>query len=532
MTEVQLDRSNRFLLISAKPAPNGGLHLGHLAGPYLRQDMLRRHYLSRGASVTVVGGTDPIDSFIALRAAQDGRTPDEVAHDCFARIRADFAAHDIVYDAFIDPLSPRWRERYTASFAEVLARARANGRLLTQSAPFPFRGAGGPGASGAWLCGECPDCGAGVSGYFCEDCGAHFEPSLVRAPRLRFPDRELVFQPESDHFFDISDPEARLASLALLGVPGELRAVVARHFGAGRTRIRMSEPSDWGVPLEPGSRQRYFGHGLLYAYCRLLGDLHRELTGDMGHPFDAGSPVTSVNLFGIDNTVSHMVNIQAVGEEVAGWKGFDGFVVNRFLSLEGRKISTSARHLIAAADLTDGCGLESDGVRFTLATMSPTHAEVDLSTEEFARIYNEVFRTELCRVVAAATTELADTPASAPTPGVTERFEGVFRRVCAGHRFARYDPAEQVATVRAWLATPPPAGSPDRYGWLKALALLLYPIAPRIAGWMWRSLGAEGDPRYAAFRLPARPRPQGPPPIPDPARAALLRAAIPETSTP
>ncbi|MFI9627976.1 class I tRNA ligase family protein [Streptomyces sp. NPDC052042] len=527
MVKLALDGSDRYLFISAKPAPNGGVHLGHLAGPYLRQDMLRRHYRSRGAAVTVVCGTDPVDSFIALRAVQDGRDPDQVAHGYFAQIQSDFAAHDIVFDAFIDPLSDDWRERYVASFAEVLAHAKTAGRLRVDTVPFPFRGKDGPGASGAWLCGGCPDCGAGVSGYFCEDCGAHFDPSEVRAPRLRFPGEDLVFEPSADSFFDIADPDARLASLARIGVPEQLRAVVARQFGAGRTRIRLTEPSEWGIPVEPGARSRYFGHGLLYGYCRLLGDLYREVTGDRVHPFDAESSVTSVNLFGIDNTVSHMVNIQAVGEEVAGWKGFDGFVVNRFLRLEGRKISTSARHLIQAADLTGSCGLESDGIRFTLAATSPTHTEVDLHVEDFVRTYNEVFVDSVCRAVVAEAEELRGEPAIAPSEEITRRFEEVFTRVCDGHRFPVYDPAEQVRTVLDWMATRSGAGPTDRYGRLKGLALLLYPISPRLATWAWRSLGADGEPAYAAYARPTVPRPVDSPPVPPYANPQRLRAAIP-----
>ncbi|MEU5878733.1 class I tRNA ligase family protein [Spirillospora sp. NPDC047279] len=522
-----LDRHDRFLLIPAKPAPNGDLHIGHLGGPYLRQDMLRRHYLSRGASVTVVGGTDPVDSFIALRAAQDGRDPGEVAADHFERIRTDFAACDIVFDAFIDPLSPHWRDRYSASFDEVLARADASGRLRSDTVPFPFRGDGGPAASGAWLCGACPDCGAGVAGYFCEDCGAHFEPSEVREPRPRFPGRDLVFLAEPDYFFDIADPGALLASLARLGVPGDLRAVVARQFRAGRTRVRLSEPSEWGVPLEPGSRRRYFGHGLLYGYCRLLGDLYRDLSGDPVHPFDAGSPVTAVNLFGIDNTVSHLVNIQAVGEETEGWKGFDAFVVNRFLLLEGSKISTSARHLVRARDLVGRCGMESDGVRFALAATSPTRAEVDLRADDVVRVHNDVLLARVCRAMTQVAEEIQGTPAAGATAEVTARFEEVFARVCEGHRFAVYDPAEQVANVLEWLAARPPAGDPGGQGWLKALALLLYPITPRLAVWAWRSAGGDGDPAYAAYRWPTEPRRHAPPPVPAPVAAARIRTAIP-----
>ena len=350
MKAFQLTPDQKFLLISAKPAPNGGLHLGHIAGPYLRQDMLRRHYQMRGASVSVIGGTDPIDSFVSLRATQDDSRPASVAQRYYQQIVSDYASYDIHLDDFIDPLSPAWRERYLACFAEVVERTQNDGLAIEQVRNFPFFVAQpDQGASGASLCGTCPDCHDAVSGYFCEACGAHFEPDEVGNPTPRAGKGEIAFAPVPDWFFNVQDPAALLASLAQMGVSAPIKAIVERQFQKGRNTVRLTERSDWGIPTGDEEDRRYFGHGLLYGYCRLLGRRYMEISGDPVNPFDQGSNVTSVNLFGIDNTVSHMVNIQAIGHDVAGWKGFDAFVVNRFYLLEGKKFSTSARHLIWGA---------------------------------------------------------------------------------------------------------------------------------------------------------------------------------------
>lgn len=500
MQDFQLSDSDRFLLISAKPAPNGGLHLGHIAGPYLRQDMLRRHYMSRGARVTVVGGTDPIDSFISLRAMQDDAVPDGVAQHYFEQIQRDFRNFDIHYDAFIDPLSPQWSEHYAASFAEVVEHAARSGGLEERSQPFPFVQGQQRGASGAWLCGFCPDCDAGVSGYFCESCGAHFEPVEVRSARLRIAGLELEFRPETDLFFAVRKPRQLLDSLQRIGVSAPLRAVVERQFERGRTRVRLSEHTDWGVPMEAGSARKYFGHGLLYGYCRLLGRIYQQISGDAGNPFDAGSAVTSVNLFGIDNTVSHMVNIQAIGEEVDGWKGFDGFVVNRFYLLEGKKFSTSARHLIWASDLIEVSGAHSDAVRFVISATSPTHAERDLRIGDFLHWYNTVFIDGLCAPLLAVLDQLGGDTALLPDPDVIAQFAPLWARACEGHAFERYDPAEQVQFVLDWaqrgqaFAT---SSAPAAYAWLKTMALLVYPITPRLATTIWQRLGEDGEPNLA-----------------------------------
>lgn len=508
IAQFQLTQAQRFLLISAKPAPNGGLHLGHIAGPYLRQDMLRRHYQLRGASVTVVGGTDPVDSFISLRAAQDDSQPTGVAQRYYQQIVQDFASYDIHLDAFIDPLSAPWRERYVASFAEVVARAQANGRAVERTRAFPFfAGQGERGASGAWSCGQCPDCGVGVSGYFCENCGAHFDPHEIVAPQARSGSGQLHFRPVDDLFFEVRNPEALLASLATMEVAPPLRAIVARQFARGRNLVRLSERSDWGIPIGSDVGRRYFGHGLLYGYCRLLGELYMEHSGDPVHPFDAASEVTSVNLFGIDNTVSHMVNIQAIGAEVDGWKGFDAFVVNRFYLLEGKKFSTSARHLIWAHELIHATGADSDAVRFVISASSPSTEERDLRVDEFLRCYNDVYVGTLQRRIVEDLAALDGTTCAGLDPTVQQHFAPLWHAACEGHRFAAYAPEEQVALILNWLRLRAEldADGPDALAsWLRCMVLLLYPVAPRLAGWAWTALGFEGLPQLALAGQAAR----------------------------
>lgn len=504
MKNHSLSSNDRFLLICAKPAPNGGLHLGHIAGPYLRQDMLRRHYALRGASVATIGGTDPVDSFIALRATQDDQRPDHVAAQYFEQIRQDFASYDIHFDAFIDPLAPEWRDRYIGCFADVVDRVVADGRAEEETRDFPFVQGEDRGASGAWLCGECPDCGLGVSGYFCESCGAHFEPDEVVRPTLRG-GGAMAFAPTKDIFFRLRDTDGLVESLERMGVAPPLRAIVSRQFERGRARVRLTERSDWGIPVDKAGVRRFFGHGLLYGYCRLLGEVYNEVTGESVNPFDAASDVISINLFGIDNTVSHMVNIQAIGHETDGWKGFDGFVVNRFYLLEGKKFSTSARHLVWAQDLIHTAGADADGVRFVISAGSPTHAERDLKVDEFLHQYNDVFLRKIRARVGMDVSALHGHIAAAPHEAVAARFESLWTRACEGHVFAAYAPEEQVELLLAWMdARTTFADRPETlHAWLKCLCLLLYPIAPRLGAWTWTALGLPGLPSLSTIDVSA-----------------------------
>lgn len=536
MIRNHLDSSSRYILISAKPAPNGGLHLGHIAGPYLRQDMLRRHYQMRGATVHVVGGTDPIDSFIALRASQVESGPDAVAVRYFAQIEQDFNSLDIHFDAFIDPLSDRWRDQYRACFADVVERAVAEDRVATVQQDFPFFPGSEQGASGAWICGLCPDCACSVSGYFCEACGAHFDPSMILEPVLRGTSERPDFRAREDLFFPVTDPSGLLSSLKAMGVPDSLRAIVERHFENGRSMIRLSERSQWGVPIDendPAKELRYFGHGLLYGYCRLLGDVYCRISDDPVNPFDSNSTVTSVNLFGVDNTVSHMVNIQAIGHEIEGWKGFDGFVVNRFYLLEGRKFSTSARHLIWVHDLVETAGADSDSVRFTIAATSPTWAERNLRVDEVLHWCNEIFGKQIRDRVTQDIHRLSGSEFVVPDHATLDAFAAVWDRICEGHAFPVYAPEEQVELILSWLNARPSPDSADAVAlstWLRCLLITLYPVVPRFASWAWTSLGLDGSPSLMRLLCPASVAPVSWPQRPAELTEAALHSAMPDTA--
>ncbi|HMG57345.1 MAG TPA: class I tRNA ligase family protein, partial [Kofleriaceae bacterium] len=110
----------RFLLIGSKPATNGGLHLGHVGGPYLRMDILRRHLLRQGHDARVVFGSDPHDSYVTLMAKASGQHPLEVAARFHAQIVEDLRSLHIHTDAIINPTAQPWSDRHLAAYRGLL----------------------------------------------------------------------------------------------------------------------------------------------------------------------------------------------------------------------------------------------------------------------------------------------------------------------------------------------------------------------------------------------------------------------------
>ena len=75
-----------ILIGGAWPYANGSLHIGHIAG-LLPGDVLARYHRAIGDNVYFVSGSDCHGTPVALRARQEGRTPQEVSdlyHEEFA----------------------------------------------------------------------------------------------------------------------------------------------------------------------------------------------------------------------------------------------------------------------------------------------------------------------------------------------------------------------------------------------------------------------------------------------------------------
>ncbi len=71
--------ARRWLLIPMQPTPNGRLHLGHGAGPYLRADVIARAPRRDGDDVQIITGTDAHENWVLADGLTSGHTPSRPA---------------------------------------------------------------------------------------------------------------------------------------------------------------------------------------------------------------------------------------------------------------------------------------------------------------------------------------------------------------------------------------------------------------------------------------------------------------------
>lgn len=511
MSPIAREPTRDYFLMPIPPTPNGRLHLGHMAGPYLRMDMLGRHLRSRGHRVTVVSGSDGFDSYVVWKGQQQDRAAEAVVREYHAQIEQDLAALDIEVHDFLNVVDGPLAERHAEAARATVAALVAQGSTVTVVEKVPYCPATDRYIVGAWLVGNCPACDAGSAGYFCEACGAHFKPEAMRNPRPRLGDAPIEWRDVESLFLRISDVDRVLAHNRQAGASSDMIAVIQRYLAAEGPFFRLTAPGRWGVswPADRWGNPRVLFEGG-WEYSLSCGSRAAEQVG-VAHPMRATSGVTTAVSFGIDNAILLLFGSTALMQALPGHKPFDHILTNYFYSLQGAKFSTSRLHVIWTSDIVDKTPATSDAVRYFLARENPEHGPANFAIEQFVACVNDRLVAGLQTAVEGA---LAALPPRAPAPPSAEligRIEDAVAQLARALDPHAVTVAAAVRVIEAWVDARSGAGadarSPgDSYAWLACLAYLTAPVMPRFAAALWHALGHDGPVLRERLLVGAAPR--------------------------
>lgn len=483
-----------YVLIPVMPTPNGPLHLGHVAGPFLKMDMLARHLRRNGAKVALVSATDPYETHVLPRADEQGKPVEQICADYHRAISDCLKALDIRYDAFLNPLDQPYRARLHGITREVLADLDGQGLLRAYKEPVHVSSQTGRIIVGSRIVGTCPSCGIEMGGYHCEACGMEVSPRDLISPRAEPTDTTVKASERASVFLE-GDIQTLTQRMLEMRVPADIRRIAERFMRTSGGKVRLSNPGEWGEPW-PDARADapsvVFTYTALFMLSVLCGEVAQEILALGCNPFDSGSGTLNVTSFGFDNTVPFCVGVETLAQHSHRYRGFDRYLTNFFYTLDGRKFSTSRQHCIWADQAVRELNASSDVLRYFLAKTSPESGSSDFSRESFEALRR----------------------------AVEPRLGQMRSAVDAGHREDAVDPyADELARLVAdmdaafdvdhfslqaatrnidrWLALEWQHQATSQY--VRGFCVLAYPVMPEIASTLWTKLGYEGPPRYAAL---------------------------------
>jgi methionyl-tRNA synthetase len=346
----------RMLVFCPPPTPNGGLHLGHLSGPYVRADMLVRALGSMGRGARYITGTDDHQSYVAAVARLRGAEPAEVAVAEGDAIMATLHAAGIGCDRLVRPLAdPGHADRIREQFARVTS----SPAVSEEERETAYCAQCGLSLYQAFARGSCARCGEASDGEICEACGRPNEARELTGLRCRICGEPAGTRPERALWLDLDFYADQLRDyLQRSYTSPDLQALVERLLAEGLPAYRLTRSSEWGIALGEGQ--------VLDAWA----DLALTFLDAARAEFEQDGPGAITLFLGYDNSFYYAVLLPVLAF-AAGLADHlpTAFVTNQFLHLDDQKFSTSRGHAVWADEALAAAG--PDATRLALLRNAP-----------------------------------------------------------------------------------------------------------------------------------------------------------------
>ncbi len=374
-----------ILIGGAWPYANGSLHIGHIAA-LLPGDVLARYHRARGDRVYFVSGSDCHGTPVAVRAKKEGRTPQEISgfyHEEFVRC---FEKLGFSYDCYTRTSDERHKSFVRAFHARLYQSDLVYERESPQAYCEKCQGF----LADRFVTGICPKCGKETRGDQCDDCGAVLEPENLIKPVCAVCGSDVTFRRSRHLYIAISKLEKELR--ALVENAGSWRknavAFTNRYIDEGLRDRALTRDLEWGidVPLE-GYEEKS-----IYIWAEnVLGYLSASKCAaeERGTDFGAlwGEDAKHYYVHGKDNIPFHTIILPALLiANDGGWHLPDQIVSSEYLTLEGRKISTSQDYAIWVKDIVDR--YDPDSIRYYFLANGPEKKDADFSWREYVNSHN------------------------------------------------------------------------------------------------------------------------------------------------
>ena len=357
-----------ILIGGAWPYANGSLHIGHIAG-LLPGDVLARYHRAIGDQVYFVSGSDCHGTPVAIRAKQENKTPQEISdfyHEEFAEC---FAKLGFSYDVYTRTSDVKHKE-FVREFHRKLYES---GYVYEKDVPQAYCEKCGTFLADRFVLGRCPECGSDTRGDQCDACGTVLDVENLGDPVCAVCGDPVSFRESGHLFIEITAFQEALKELVDTHPQWRKNAVAFtnRYIREGLRDRALTRDLEWGIKVpKTGYEEK-----TIYIWAEnVLGYLSASKTAaeEKGTDFKKlwGTDAKHYYVHGKDNIPFHTIILPALLlAHGAGWHLPDQIVSSEYMTLEGRKISTSRNYAIWIKDLL--AHYEADSIRYLFLANGP-----------------------------------------------------------------------------------------------------------------------------------------------------------------
>ncbi|MCL2688192.1 MAG: methionine--tRNA ligase [Methanobrevibacter sp.] len=375
---------SKIFISCALPYANGPCHLGHLRSTYLPADIYARYNRMINNDVLLVCATDEHGTPIAVKADKEGKKPIEVAKRYHDMIVEDLKSCDISLDSFTrttDEIHYEISQNFFLSLYEKdLIYEKEIKQLYCENCTkfLPDR----------YVEGICPHCESeGARGDHCEICGRHLDPTDLINPQCLTCGHTPIVKQSKHYFFRLSNFQKSIEEYinSNTAMPNNVKNYAKNWLKEGLKDWILSRDMDWGIPIPlEGAEGK-----IIYVWGEaFLGYISSaaQWSKTTGKPWEDYWNDTTIHFIGKDIIYHHALFWTSLLEGY-GCRLPTNIIAGEYLSLEGKKMSTSQNWVIWVKDFVEK--YDSDLLRYYLTINAPLNKDTDFSWEDFGRRIND-----------------------------------------------------------------------------------------------------------------------------------------------
>ena len=374
----------KYFVSTALPYANGPFHLGHLRSTYLPADIFCRYHRMIGDDVLMVGATDEHGTPIAVQADKEGKKPIDIAtryHDMIVR---DIKSCNISLDNFSRTTNPLHYKISQDFFTYLYEHGYMYKKTIEQlycpncKKFLPDR----------YVEGTCPVCGGEARGDHCENCGRALETTELLEPHCLTCNTKPIIKDSTQYYFKLSEFEDILRDYIENNdkLPNNVKNYTINWINDGLKDWVYTRDMDWGIPVpldEAKGKVIYVWGEAFIGYISSAAEWSRK---DGNPAWENYWNDNAIHFIGKDIIYHHTIFWPAM-LYAHGCKMPDSIFAGEFLSLEGRKMSTSKNWVVWVDDFVKK--FDADLLRYYLTIVAPLNKDTDFSWDDFQRRNND-----------------------------------------------------------------------------------------------------------------------------------------------
>lgn len=392
---------SKFIITITPPTPNGDLHIGHLAGPFLSADVFTRAQRQKGHDCVLVSYSDDYQSYMLRRGLEQGRDPVAIGEDNTRKIKISLQMAGIEIDHW---MTSQDNSYFRDAVLELYHQGVNDRNIYQKNALAPYCRACNVWGYEAFGRGQCNHCGQNSDASQCEECAGAPNYLYMKNFTCKLCGAEHEWIEKEHAYLNIGKNVYKLRQW--LG-----DSAVRRNSRAFAERELAPTPEDWqitrhgdagldiGQPALGKAHTWFMGAAGYIAATREHFTVNRQ-TPELFDAFWYADDTTLVHFLGYDCLYSHGIAypILLAGSQYA--KKTQRLYTNMFLKLNGLNLSTSRNHAIWIRDLVSD--YDTDSVRLYMALLAPEEQESDFVETQFVDWHQAFYQQKIESLTVAA----------------------------------------------------------------------------------------------------------------------------------